>query len=1327
MAIEDDHGLHGLDHQNSEFMSPQINDEDPLKQVNHEDDPLSSLRPKSSSDSDEDGRSKRARSSPESNSEERELLGLTLNKTPSFVNLIETQLSEGKSSSSSSSPCPPRKVGRPPTRKNANKSKTDDFAISSEKLKASNFPARKLQVGDWERISKHEGDLIAKCYYAKRKLVWEILDGPLKNKIEIQWSDIIAIRAITPKGDHPGVLEIELNEPPILYRETNPQPRKHTLWQQSADFTGGQVGIHRRHCVTFPPGILDKHYEKLLGFDSRLNELSKKPYPSILCPYFPSYNPHEVSDFPFDSVYGSPLFPKKLNNPFYFSPALLPNRRLPNKSAMAAIPLRQFSSSFPISGERRSNFANINQRRALWGGQGSNNSLMNVAMGNQTNGMLLDQGSSNSLMTVALGNQTSGMLLDQGSNNSLMNVAMGNQTSGMLLDQGSNNSLMNVAMGNQTSGMLLDQGSNNSLMNVAMGNQTSGMLLDQGSNNSLMNVAMGNQTSGMLLDQGSNNSLMNVAMGNQTSGMLLDQGSNNSLMNVAMGNQTSGMLLDQGSNNSLMTVALGNQTSGMLGGQGSDNSLMNVALANQTSGMLLDQGSDNSLMTVVMECRQTLEMLRNQGSSNNLMNVALGNQTSGMLGDQGSNNNLMNAAMENQTIGMLSDQGSNNSLMNFAMGNQTSGMLHSSSTTPQADWVVPTQDDHQQNNSLPNNEFISVLDFMTNHLLNENNQVASSSNENLDSMYPLLEHQGNESLVAASDMHDLYSGYQTVSNYAENVVPDYGMTYAEPLTWMYPEETSEILGLGQTMESLLADPYYQTLDANQGIRKSGNVISKRTELSFYINNIVSNDHKQVWRSKATRMSMHLKPSSMFSLTVNQHASYGKLLDILWVSNTKANHYMREAFEKANNPVPLAVSNATPNTSNSWVAKVRPISVQICCIHRRLPTNFDADIMAENNKNIEAEIMVSRSIVGSASDGLQEVIDCKGIVVGDSSVSPKINLIPFMDNPPSSFRTDIHALDNVFPGPRNTLQTVGISSAPKKVPLNFVDVLIDPGRNCNVLHSMVGDAIEGGDARHDELKEEKKELEENQGFPNERPFDSIKGFFKVSDVDLSNHLTRRENFIVERDKVRASSIPELLEEKRVDTIGTRSFSSLKVEDCFPYFNERRDVVQHSVRSVWNITHRGRIGWGSTGRAGVIRGVQRTIEKEDGVLNIPLSVQPVALIVFERKDFVFSPPIEVRGWGNRGKSTPEVDHGRAMVRVGSRKVRDSRVGEKMDPLNVCKASINSFQDEVFCISISLVSPAYPEFFLFSKSLRVDIWPVVPPLEKEKWPGETWGTIQ
>lgn len=36
---------------------------------------------------------------------------------------------------------------------------------------------------------------MAKCYFAKHKLVWEVLDGALKNKIEIQWSDVVAIKA----------------------------------------------------------------------------------------------------------------------------------------------------------------------------------------------------------------------------------------------------------------------------------------------------------------------------------------------------------------------------------------------------------------------------------------------------------------------------------------------------------------------------------------------------------------------------------------------------------------------------------------------------------------------------------------------------------------------------------------------------------------------------------------------------------------------------------------------------------------------------------------------------------------------------------------------------------------------------------------------------------------------------------------------------------------------------------------------------------------------------------------------------------------------------
>lgn len=59
-------------------------------------------------------------------------------------------------------------------------------------------------------MTRHEGDLTAKLYYAKRKLVWEVLDGALKSKIEMQWSDISAIRAITTEN-LPGTLEIEVS------------------------------------------------------------------------------------------------------------------------------------------------------------------------------------------------------------------------------------------------------------------------------------------------------------------------------------------------------------------------------------------------------------------------------------------------------------------------------------------------------------------------------------------------------------------------------------------------------------------------------------------------------------------------------------------------------------------------------------------------------------------------------------------------------------------------------------------------------------------------------------------------------------------------------------------------------------------------------------------------------------------------------------------------------------------------------------------------------------------------------------------------------------
>lgn len=202
-------------------------------------------------------------------------LGLTLRKTPSLLDLIQVKLSQGDPAFSGQA------AGR---RRDGGSSAAQN---NPDKLKASNFPVSILRIGTWECISRYEGDLVAKCYFAKHKLVWEVLDGGLKSKIEIQWSDITALKA-SYLEDEPGTLDIEVSRPPLFFRETNPQPRKHTLWQATSDFTGGQATICRRHFLQCPHGLLNRHYEKLIQCDPRLNLLSKKGFLSEASPLFDS-------------------------------------------------------------------------------------------------------------------------------------------------------------------------------------------------------------------------------------------------------------------------------------------------------------------------------------------------------------------------------------------------------------------------------------------------------------------------------------------------------------------------------------------------------------------------------------------------------------------------------------------------------------------------------------------------------------------------------------------------------------------------------------------------------------------------------------------------------------------------------------------------------------------------------------------------------------------------------------------------------------------------------------------------------------------------------
>lgn len=193
-------------------------------------------------------------------------VGLKLTKTPSFLSSLN-QLSSYNN----------KRMKRPDS------ISTSDAGYSlsgspDDKLKAANFPALSLQIGSWKMVSRYEGDLVAKCYFKKKKLVWEVLDGNLKRKVEFQWSHILAIRALfTPNA--PATLDIMLERSPLFFEEVNPQPRKHTNWEQSCDFTNCQASLFRRHTLLFAEGVLEKQYEKLLQADPRLCNLSKQAFP----------------------------------------------------------------------------------------------------------------------------------------------------------------------------------------------------------------------------------------------------------------------------------------------------------------------------------------------------------------------------------------------------------------------------------------------------------------------------------------------------------------------------------------------------------------------------------------------------------------------------------------------------------------------------------------------------------------------------------------------------------------------------------------------------------------------------------------------------------------------------------------------------------------------------------------------------------------------------------------------------------------------------------------------------------------------------------------
>lgn len=59
-------------------------------------------------------------------------------------------------------------------------------------------------------VAQNLENVMAKCYFGKRRLVWEIFENCSKKRIQIPWENIQSMRATIDKNQC-GVLKIEVN------------------------------------------------------------------------------------------------------------------------------------------------------------------------------------------------------------------------------------------------------------------------------------------------------------------------------------------------------------------------------------------------------------------------------------------------------------------------------------------------------------------------------------------------------------------------------------------------------------------------------------------------------------------------------------------------------------------------------------------------------------------------------------------------------------------------------------------------------------------------------------------------------------------------------------------------------------------------------------------------------------------------------------------------------------------------------------------------------------------------------------------------------------
>ncbi|KAI6684597.1 hypothetical protein NL676_030510 [Syzygium grande] len=153
-----------------------------------------------------------------------------------------------------------------------------------QNFRSAREPISLLRIGNYQIRSQNASHLTAKWCYMNKQLNWEILVDRRKKKIEINWSNIAAIRL--RHGSDLRIFEIELYEPPRFYSTDELRPRVRAPWNPISDFTNCQASTYRIHYLEFPHGTLERNMEPLFLLDSRLLESTGRPFPSLESPFF---------------------------------------------------------------------------------------------------------------------------------------------------------------------------------------------------------------------------------------------------------------------------------------------------------------------------------------------------------------------------------------------------------------------------------------------------------------------------------------------------------------------------------------------------------------------------------------------------------------------------------------------------------------------------------------------------------------------------------------------------------------------------------------------------------------------------------------------------------------------------------------------------------------------------------------------------------------------------------------------------------------------------------------------------------------------------------